>query len=197
MTPVPASAAAMSTGPLAPTPASRASAVRLMLFDVDGVLTDGRLWFGPRGEALKVFDVRDGLGIRLLHDGGVATGILSARSSPIVALRARELGIQHVVQGAADKAVAFAALLRDTGLAAAACGFMGDDWADLAVLRAVGFAASVADGAPEARALAHWVAPCDGGRGAVRALAEFVLEAQGQRAGLLARYATAAGAAHA
>ncbi|MCE2970849.1 MAG: HAD hydrolase family protein [Burkholderiales bacterium] len=156
----------------------RAARVKLMIFDVDGVLTDGRLYFGPGGEALKVFDVRDGLGVKRLHYAGVATAILSSRSSEIVALRARELGIVHLRQGVADKAEGFARLLGASGFAAEDCGFMGDDLPDLPVLATVGFAAAVADAVPEVRAAAHWVAQARGGRGAVRELAEFVLRAQ-------------------
>jgi 3-deoxy-D-manno-octulosonate 8-phosphate phosphatase (KDO 8-P phosphatase) len=166
----------------------RAARVRLMVFDVDGVLTDGRLWFGPQGEAIKAFDVRDGLGIRLLVDAGIDTAILSARRSEIVATRARELRIVHVVQGADDKAQAFAQLLQATGHRAEHSGFIGDDWADLPVLRQVGFAATVADAAPEVRAVAHWIAPAAGGRGAVRALAEFLLRAQQRFDAALAVY---------
>lgn len=160
------------------TPAERAARLRMMVFDVDGVLTDGRLYFGPGGEALKVFDVRDGLGVKRLHYAGVATAILSSRSSEIVALRARELGIVHLRQGVADKAEGFARLLGASGFAAEDCGFMGDDLPDLPVLATVGFAAAVADAVPEVRAAAHWVAQARGGRGAVRELAEFVLRAQ-------------------
>ena len=156
----------------------RAARVKLMIFDVDGVLTDGRLYFGPGGEALKVFDVRDGLGVKRLHYAGVATAILSSRSSEIVALRARELGIVHLRQGVADKAEGFARLLGASGFAAEDCGFMGDDLPDLPVLATVGFAAAVADAVPEVRAAAHWVAQARGGRGAARELAEFVLRAQ-------------------
>jgi 3-deoxy-D-manno-octulosonate 8-phosphate phosphatase (KDO 8-P phosphatase) len=166
----------------------RAARVRLMVFDVDGVLTDGRLWFGPQGEAMKAFDVRDGLGIRLLVDAGIDTAILSARRSEIVAARARELRIVHVIQGADDKAKAFAQLLQATGHLAEHTGFIGDDWADLPVLRRVGFAATVADAAPEVQAIAHWVAPATGGRGAVRALAEFVLRSQQRFDAALAAY---------
>ncbi|HEU0201472.1 MAG TPA: 3-deoxy-D-manno-octulosonate 8-phosphate phosphatase, partial [Burkholderiaceae bacterium] len=97
--------------------AARAARVRLMIFDVDGVLTDGRLYFGPQGEALKVFDVRDGHGIKLLGAAGIGVAILSSRRSEIVAVRARELGIAHVLQGEPDKAVAFARLCSEVGAA--------------------------------------------------------------------------------
>jgi len=155
--------------------ALRAARVRLIVLDVDGVLTDGRLYFGPDGEALKVFDVRDGHGVRLLREAGLAVALLSSRSSPIVARRAGELDIAPVLQGERDKLAGLDRVLASTGVAAADCAYMGDDWPDLPVMAKVGFAAAVADAAPEVRRAAHWIAPADGGRGAVRALAEYVL----------------------
>lgn len=157
----------------------RAARVRLLALDVDGVLTDGRLYYGPQGEALKVFDVRDGHGIRMLLAHGVAVAILSARSSDIVALRARELGVTRVLQGRGDKAAGFAELLGDTGLRPDDAGYVGDDLPDLPVLRVAGFAATVADARDEVKSAAHWIAPVSGGRAAVRACAEFILRAQG------------------
>jgi len=170
------------------TAAERAAQVRLMILDVDGVLTDGRLYYGASGEALKAFDVRDGHGIRLLREGGVEVAILTARKSEIVAVRARELGVERVVQGATDKVTGFERLLSETGLNQEHCGYIGDDWPDLAVLARVGFAATVADAAPEVRAVAHWATTARGGRGAVRELAEFVLHAQGRFEALRARH---------
>jgi len=165
--------------------ARRASHVRLVALDVDGVLTDGRLYFGARGEALKAFDVRDGLGIRLLQQAGVAVAIVTGRSSAIVTARARELGIAHVLQGQADKGAALRALLEREGLQARQCAYMGDDWPDLAALALAGLAATVADAPAEVRRRVHWVAPSPGGRGAVRDLATLLLKAQGHYAGLL------------
>ena len=155
--------------------ARRAARVRLVVLDVDGVLTDGRLYFGADGEALKVFDVRDGHGVRLLREAGLGVALLSSRASPIVARRASELDIAPVLQGERDKLAGLNRLLASTGVAAADCAYMGDDWPDLPVLAQVGFAAAVADAAPEVRRAAHWIAPAAGGRGAVRALAEYVL----------------------
>ena len=169
------------------TPEQRAIDLRLMIFDVDGVLTDGRLHIGAQGAVLKIFHVRDGHGIKLLQAAGVRCAILSARKSEVVNVRARELGIEHVQQGAQDKAAGYAALRGSLGLADAQCGVMGDDWPDLPVLRRVGFAASVADATPEAREAAHWVSSRNGGHGAVRELAEFVLRAQGRFEALLAQ----------
>lgn len=167
--------------------ATRAARIRLMVLDVDGVLTDGRLYFGPQGEALKAFDVRDGHGIKLLMAGGVEVAILTARRSEIVAARMRELGVTRVLQGQSDKRAALAALLAELGLAAEHCGYMGDDLPDLGALRLAGFAAAPADAAPEVLASAHWVAPREGGRAAVRAAAEFILRAQDRWHGLLAQ----------
>jgi len=178
----------MTSVPQSPTAAQRAAAVQLLLLDVDGVLTDGRLHFGAAGEAMKSFDVRDGHGIKLLQAGGVEVAILSARSSAIVAARARELAITRVLQGEADKHAAFVRLLAEFKLSAAQCGFIGDDWPDLRLLAAVGFAATVADATAEVKSLAHWIAPAAGGRGAVRAAAEFILRAQGKFEALLQRY---------
>jgi len=157
----------------------RAARVQLMTLDVDGVLTDGRLYYGPQGEAIKVFDVRDGHGIKMLLKHGVGVALLSSRSSDIVSARARELGILRVLQGRSDKGHAFATLLSDTGIDNENSGFMGDDLPDLPPMRAAGFAVTVANGCDAAQAAAHWISPHPGGRGAVRALAEFILRAKG------------------
>jgi 3-deoxy-D-manno-octulosonate 8-phosphate phosphatase (KDO 8-P phosphatase) len=157
----------------------RAARVRLMVLDVDGVLTDGRLYFGPQGEAFKVFDVRDGHGIKMLLRNGVEVAWLSARHSDIVTARARELGVARVLLGRSDKASAFAALLSDTAVIGDESGYIGDDLPDLPAMQAAGFAVTVADGCEAAKAIAHWITPQRGGRGAVRALAEFILRAKG------------------
>jgi 3-deoxy-D-manno-octulosonate 8-phosphate phosphatase (KDO 8-P phosphatase) len=161
------------------TPEQRAARVRLLVLDVDGVLTDGRLYYGPGGEAMKVFDVRDGHGLKMLLARGIEVAILSARSSPIVEHRARELGVARVLQGRGDKAAAFRDLLAETGIAADEAAFVGDDLPDLPVLQRAGFAATVDDARDEVKAVAHWIAPRPGGRAAVRAVAEFILRAQG------------------
>jgi 3-deoxy-D-manno-octulosonate 8-phosphate phosphatase (KDO 8-P phosphatase) len=178
-------------------PEQRAAAVRLLVLDVDGVLTDGRLYFGADGEALKVFDVRDGHGVKLLREAGIEVAILSARRSPIVERRARELGIAQVIQGAADKGAGFADLMRALQLRPEQCGYIGDDWPDLAALAQAGFAATVADAAAEVRRVAHWISAAPGGRGAVRELAEFILRAQGRLGELLHRHGGSAGGADA
>ena len=168
--------------------AGRARNVRLMAFDVDGVLTDGTLYVAGEGEELKAFNILDGHGLRMLRDAGVQLAILSGRESRAVTRRAQELGIQHVHQGLAEKLPAFEALLARTGLDPDRCGFVGDDYPDLPVLLRCGFAASV-PGAPEAvRSRVHYVTRAAGGRGAVRELCEFVLDAQGRLEGALGRY---------
>lgn len=160
-------------------PEQRAAQIRLVALDVDGVLTDGRLYYGPHGEALKVFDVRDGHGIKMLLGHGIDVAILSSRSSDIVAARARELGIRRVLQGRSDKSHAWRELLTEAGVGPHEAGFIGDDLPDVPVLAAAGLAATVADARDEVKAVAHWITPQSGGRGAVRALAEFILRAQG------------------
>jgi len=167
---------------------SRAARVRLMVFDVDGILTDGSLHYGLEGESLKTFNVHDGLGIKLLRQSGVATAIITARSSPILARRAADLAIDHVQQGAHDKKSAFEQLLAKTGVAAEATGFIGDDWIDLPVLSRAGFSASVASAHPEVRARVHYVTQAAGGAGAARELCDFILRAQGNYEAALAPY---------
>jgi len=166
----------------------RAAAVRLLVMDVDGVLTDGRLYFGADGEALKVFDVRDGLGVKMLREAGIEVAILSSRSSPIVERRARELGIGSVVQGSTDKGAGLAALVHALRLEPAQCGYIGDDWPDLAALAQAGFAATVSDASAEVRSISHWISEAPGGRGAVRELAEFILRSQGRLQDVLRRH---------
>jgi 3-deoxy-D-manno-octulosonate 8-phosphate phosphatase (KDO 8-P phosphatase) len=166
----------------------RAANVRLMIFDVDGILTDGSLHFGADGEVIKTFNVLDGHGIKLLQQSGVATAIISARQSPIVLRRATDLGIQHVFQGIHDKRNAFEQLLTQTKTAANACGFIGDDVIDLPILSRVGFAASVPNGHPEVRSRVHYVTQASGGRGAARELCDFILRAQGNYEAAIAPY---------
>jgi 3-deoxy-D-manno-octulosonate 8-phosphate phosphatase (KDO 8-P phosphatase) len=166
----------------------RAARVKVMIFDVDGVLTDGSLTYGPDGEATKTFYVLDGLGIQLLQKTGVATAIISARKSPIVVRRAADLGIAHVYQGSHDKRVAFAQLLEATGATAEECGYIGDDVIDLPLLTKVGFAVTVPSGHPEVQHRAHYVTRAPGGRGAVREVCDMVMRAQGNYEQALAPY---------
>ena len=166
----------------------RARRIRLMLFDVDGVLTDGTLYMGEGGEMMKAFNALDGHGMKMLAESGVEVGLLSSRQSRIVALRAAELGITLVHQGAADKAAAFATILAGRQIEAAQAGFMGDDVLDLPVLTRCGFAASV-PAAPEAvRSRAHFLPESSGGRGAVREVCDFIMRAQNRYDAAMSRY---------
>ena len=166
----------------------RAARVKVMIFDVDGVLTDGSLTYGPDGEATKTFFVLDGLGIQLLRKTGVQTAIISARRSPIVVRRAADLGIDHVYQGQHDKRLAFAELLAATGAAPDECGYIGDDVIDLPLFARVGFAVTVPSGHPEVQHRAHYVTKAPGGRGAVREVCDMVMRAQGTYEQALAPY---------
>jgi 3-deoxy-D-manno-octulosonate 8-phosphate phosphatase (KDO 8-P phosphatase) len=150
-----------------------------MLFDVDGVMTDGQIWYGAAGAEIKAFHGFDGLGIKLLAKSGVPAGIITGRRSGAVELRARELGIAHLRQGIEDKRAAFEDLLKGLGLEASATGYMGDDLVDLPVLTRCGFACAPHE-APEAvRARAHYVPAARAGFGAVREVCELVMRAQG------------------
>jgi 3-deoxy-D-manno-octulosonate 8-phosphate phosphatase (KDO 8-P phosphatase) len=161
----------------------RARAVRLAIFDVDGVLTDGTLYFSAKGEMFKAFNILDGHGVKLLQKAGLATAILSGRESKAVARRAKELSIAHVIQGTGDdKVPAFERLLKKLRLNAQACAFMGDDIQDLAVMRRCGFAVAVANAMEEVKAAAHYVTRASGGRGAVREFCDLLLRAQGHGA---------------
>ena len=167
---------------------ARAARVRLMIFDVDGILTDGSLHYGVDGELIKTFNVLDGHGIKLLQQSGVATAIISARKSPIVMRRAADLGILHVQQGVHNKFDAFQQLLAHTDTTAEQCGFIGDDVIDLPILCRAGFAASVPNGHPEVRSRVHYITQAAGGRGAAREVCDFILRAQGNYEAALAPY---------
>ncbi|MGH8689412.1 MAG: KdsC family phosphatase [Burkholderiales bacterium] len=156
----------------------RARGVRLMIFDVDGVLTDGTLLYGPAGEELKAFHSHDGHGLKMLAASGVACALLSGRRSAAVAARAAELGIAHVLQGIDDKLATCAELLKKTNLRMQDVGYMGDELVDLPVLTRCGFACAPRE-APEAvRARVHHVATAAAGRGAAREVCELVMRAQ-------------------
>lgn len=175
---------------IAPDAEARAAAVRLMIFDVDGVLTDGSLHYSADGEQVKTFNVLDGHGIKLLQQSGVAVAIISARESAMVARRAADLSIAHLYQGVHDKRAALDSLLKRLGIGLAACGFIGDDVMDLPILLAAGFAASVPNGHAEVRTRVHYVTQAAGGRGAAREICDFILRAQGNYEAALAPYLT-------
>jgi 3-deoxy-D-manno-octulosonate 8-phosphate phosphatase (KDO 8-P phosphatase) len=156
--------------------------IQLLILDVDGVLTDGRLYFAARGEALKVFHVRDGHGIKLLMAAGVAVAALSGRRSGAVAARMRELRVAHVVQGCNDKVAALHRLTERLDLDPLNCACICDDTPDLPLMSAVGLGCAVADAHPVVLSAAHWIAKANGGNGAVRELCDAVLRARaGQR----------------
>lgn len=166
----------------------KAKHVRLAAFDVDGVLTDGALYYTDAGEEFKAFNVQDGHGIKMLQESGVAIAIITSRSSKLVANRARNLGIDHLYQGVENKLDAMNALLTKLGLTLAEAGYMGDDVIDLPVLRRCGFAASVPEAPALVRQHAHYITRARGGHGAVREYCEVVMHAQGTLDAALARY---------
>jgi 3-deoxy-D-manno-octulosonate 8-phosphate phosphatase (KDO 8-P phosphatase) len=152
-----------------------AAAIRMLVLDVDGVMTDGRLHFGPRGEALKLFHVRDGLGIKLLAETGIEVAVISGRKSKMVDVRCRELGVEHVYQGAKDKLAELERLCARLKIPTSACACIGDDIPDVPVMREVALAFAVADAHPEARHAAHLVTKLPGGHGAVREVCDYLL----------------------
>ncbi len=166
----------------------RAQGIKLVVLDVDGVLTDGSIWTGENGELVKRFHTRDGLGIRMLQSAGIAVAILTGRMSKQTAARCAELGITSVSQGKQFKTAAWRELLEQHGVTAGQCAYMGDDVPDIPVLCHAGLAAVPADANPDVARLAHWVSPARGGNGAVRSLAELILRAQGLWDGLMARH---------
>ncbi len=158
----------------------RAMAVRLMVFDVDGVLTDGSLYFGEHGEMFKRFNALDGHGLRLLMEGGFKVALMTGRSGPVVARRAAELGISEVLQGVRDKGATLAELAQRHGVQLDQTGYMGDDIIDLAAMQRAGFAASVSNAPAYVAQAAHWVSTQPGGSGAVRECCDLLLAAQGR-----------------
>lgn len=167
---------------------ANAANVRLMGFDIDGVMTDGRLYFSPRGDEMKAFFTRDGLGLKMLQRAGITLAIITGRSSEIVAQRAANLGIDLVLQGVDNKRAAMAELLTRQGLDFAQAAYMGDDVVDVSVMEACGFAATVPDGHALARRCADYVAQAAAGAGAVREVCEFILRAQGKLDEAFAHY---------
>ena len=167
----------------------RAKNIRVAAFDVDGVLTDGTLYYSDSGEELKAFNVRDGHGMKMLKDSGVALAIITSRSSRSLEARARNLGIDLLFQGAADKLVAFQDLLGRCGVGADACAYAGDDVVDLPVLERCGLAVAMPDAPALVRRHAHYVTRASGGKGAARELCELILSAQGTLAARLAEHA--------
>jgi 3-deoxy-D-manno-octulosonate 8-phosphate phosphatase (KDO 8-P phosphatase) len=166
----------------------RASRIKLLLMDCDGVLTDGRLWLTEDGDEQKSFDTKDGLGLDLLHRAGLRSGIISGRSSKAVARRASELGIEFVRQGDAEKIAAFEEVLRLAGVDDDQVAFIGDDLTDIPLMQRSELSVAVADAVEEARAVAHYVTRAKGGRGAVREVVEIILKSQGRWNDLVDEY---------
>ena len=160
---------------------TQASEVALLVLDVDFVLTDGRLWYGPDGESLKAFHVRDGHGIKALSAAGVAVAVITGRKSEAVTARMRELGVDDVAQGVGDKALALAALLERSKVDARRVACLVDDTPDLGMMAAVGLPAAVADAHADVLAAARHVTRAAGGQGAVREFCDFLLAARGIR----------------
>jgi 3-deoxy-D-manno-octulosonate 8-phosphate phosphatase (KDO 8-P phosphatase) len=157
----------------------KASQIRLVIFDVDGVLTDGSLFYGDDGQEYKAFHSKDGHGMKMLQSTGVQIGIITARTSRVVEIRMASLGITHVFQGQLEKLPAYEELKRKTGLRDHQIAYVGDDVVDLPIMKRVGLAIAVADSHRLVTLHAHWKTPSPGGRGAAREVCELLMEAQG------------------
>lgn len=162
--------------------------IRLLLLDVDGVMTDGGIIYDGNGLETKVFNVKDGHGIKMLQRHGIEVGIITGRTSLVVDIRARELGIDLVYQGALKKLESYHDVKRRTGFTDSQIAYMGDDVIDVPVMRRVIFAAAPVDGLLEARNAAHYVTSCAGGRGAVREICDLILKGRGFWDEIAARY---------
>lgn len=167
---------------------AKAEPVRLLLLDVDGVLTDGKLYYSDEGVETKAFNTKDGLGIRLVQKAKVLTGIITARTSPLTARRAEELDMDHIRQGARNKLEEFKAILNETGLKPYQVCYMGDDLIDLGLLTRVGLAACPADAVEEIKEVCHFIASRPGGAGAVRETCDLIVKAKGLHETLLQQF---------
>lgn len=172
-------------------PLERAQKIRLLIMDVDGVLTDGRIWQDSLGQEFKSFDVKDGHGIVMAHRAKLRTALISGRESESTVRRAKELGIEIVFQKIWNKLEVYEQILRDTELTPEEVAYVGDDVIDIPLLHRVGLAVAVADAVEEVKAAAHVVTQRAGGQGAVREVIELILRAQGQWATLMERYTKA------
>ena len=169
-------------------PSERASSIQAVIFDVDGVLTDGSLYLGDDGQEYKAFNSRDGHGMVMLAQGGVTLAIITGRSSEVVRIRMESLGIEHVLQGRREKLPAYEELKQQLGVDDHQVAYVGDDVVDLPVMRRVGLAVAVADAHPLVFEHAHWRTRSPGGRGAAREVCELILRAQGKLDAMLAAY---------
>lgn len=157
----------------------KASRIRLLILDVDGVLTDGSLFVGDDGQEYKAFNSRDGHGIKMLQKHGVIVAIITGRTSQVVEHRMANLGVKHVYQGKLEKLPAYEELAAKLGIPAEETAYVGDDVVDLPVMRKIGLAIAVQDAHPLVQAHSHWQTPSHGGRGAARDVCEMLMEAQG------------------
>ncbi len=179
-----------NTNPLTQYPQAweRAGSVKLLVLDVDGVLTNGQVWIGADGkESLKAFDIQDGLGIKLLEQCGIPTAIITGRDSKMVSARCAELGIKHLHMGVASKAVALEQVLKDLQLTAADCAVMGDDWPDLAMMKNAGLRVCPAQAHEAVKEVVHLVTSRSGGNSAVREVCDLILKAQNRYEELLSK----------
>lgn len=166
----------------------KAKDIRLVIFDVDGVLTDGSLFLGDDGQEYKAFHSRDGHGMVMLMNTGVQVGIITGRTSDVVRIRMESLGVEHVFQGHRDKIPPYEDIKARTGLSDADIAYVGDDVVDLPIMRRAGLAIVVQDAHPLVKQHAHWQTPNGGGRGAARDVCEMIMEAQGTLNGMMERY---------
>jgi 3-deoxy-D-manno-octulosonate 8-phosphate phosphatase (KDO 8-P phosphatase) len=166
----------------------RASRIKLLLMDCDGVLTDGRLWLTEEGDDQKSFNTKDGLGLSLWRRAGLQSGIISGRNSRAVTRRAQELGIEFVRQGDPDKIEAFEKVLEQAAVAENEVAFIGDDLTDIPLMQRAELAVAVADAVVETLSVAHYVTQARGGQGAVREVVELILKSQGRWSDLIDNY---------
>ncbi len=167
---------------------ARAKEIKLLLLDVDGVLTDGTLLYTGSGEESKSFNTQDGFGLRLLGEAGVEVGVITARQSEVVARRAKELNMRHIYQGIDNKNEAFKEIIQVSGLKPFQIAYMGDDWLDLVLLQQVGLAITPANGVVEVQEIAHFITERSGGAGAVRDACDLIIEAKNLAGELLQKY---------
>jgi 3-deoxy-D-manno-octulosonate 8-phosphate phosphatase (KDO 8-P phosphatase) len=166
----------------------KAKNIELVIFDIDGVMTDGSLFLGDAGEEYKAFNSQDGHGMRMLQDGGVRAAIITGRSSQVVKHRMKDLGVSMIYQGYRDKRPAFETLIQKVELRLDQVAYVGDDVVDLPIMTQVGLAIAVQDAHPFVKQHAHWITTRSGGRGAVRDVCEMLLEARGSLAEIRASY---------
>jgi 3-deoxy-D-manno-octulosonate 8-phosphate phosphatase (KDO 8-P phosphatase) len=166
----------------------RLMAIQLLLLDVDGVMTDGGIIYDGNGLETKIFNVKDGHGIKMLQRAGIEVGIITGRSSAVVDIRARELGIELLYQGALRKLESYEDVRMKTGFTDSQIAYIGDDIIDVPVMRRVGFAAAPQDALAEAKKAAHYITSCNGGRGAVREVCDLILKGRGKWDEVVARY---------